>query len=83
MATMGSGWFGWLSVATCRQTVEGFYSAVHRLAADGYVGQRVVRLVVGSHLSPDGGGFLLRRPPLGSGWLRWAAVATARQTVEV
>jgi hypothetical protein len=24
-------------VATCRQTVEVFYSAVHRLAADGYV----------------------------------------------
>ncbi len=37
-----------------------------------------------SHLSPDGGGFLLRRPPLGSEWLRVAvAVATCRQTVEV
>jgi hypothetical protein len=36
----------------------------------------------GSHRSPDGGDLILRRPPLGSGWLRWAAVATARQTVE-
>jgi hypothetical protein len=30
----------------------------------------------GSHLSPDGGGFIQRRPPLGSGWLRKAALAT-------
>jgi len=29
-------------VATCRQTVEGFYNAVHRLAADGYVWQPMV-----------------------------------------
>jgi hypothetical protein len=42
-----------------------------------------------SHLSPDGGGSLLCRPPLGSGWLRVAVatcrqtVATCRQTVEV
>ena len=29
------------TVATCRQTVEGFYDAVHRLAASGYAWQRV------------------------------------------
>ena len=51
-------------------------------------GRRRVR-GVGSHLSSDGGGFLLRRPPLGSGWLRLGgggvgvSVATCRQTVEV
>ena len=35
-----------VSVATCRQTVEVFYCAVHRLAADGDVWQRMVRVSV-------------------------------------
>jgi hypothetical protein len=40
---LGSGWLRLggggvgVSVATCRQTVEVFYCAVHRLAAGGYV----------------------------------------------
>jgi len=63
---LGSGWLR-LGVATCRQTVEVFYCAVHRFGADGYG-------LAGSHLSPEGGGLILRCPPLGSGWLRLANV---------
>jgi len=33
------------TVATCRQTVEGFYDAVHRLAASGYAAQPRNRVV--------------------------------------
>jgi hypothetical protein len=33
------------TVATCRQTVEGFYDAVHRLAASGYGWQPRNRVV--------------------------------------
>ena len=87
MATLGSVAGSHLSrVSTCRQTVEVFPSAVHRLGAGGY-GLRVG----GSHLSPDGGGFSLT---LSTAWERVATgqrvatgcvlvVATCRQTVEV
>ena len=68
MAT-GSGWFGALAVATCRQTVEGLLAPLSiawqrmatlgsgwlRLAAGGY-GKWMVRGLGRSHLSPDGGG---------------------------
>jgi len=45
VATLGSGWLRLSVVATCRQTVEGFYDAVHRLAPDGYAWQPRSRVV--------------------------------------